>query len=520
MHADDLRDIQAHGLTAEEIERQLALLTAPPRYVRLERACTIGDGIRVLSAAQAAECTDAFDVAQQAGRVLKFTPASGAASRMFKSLLSARAESPALTRQYYAARATHGDAEAREVIAFMEAIHRFAFYDALKEVMARSELDADALVAAGHFDAIVEYLTTPSGLDYANRPKGLLQFHRYGSDSRTAFEEHLVEAAAYARDETGACRLHFTVSPQHVAGFERCLAEVRPLYETRFAATFAVDFSTQHPRTDTIAVDAENQPFRDAAGRLLFRPGGHGALIENLNELRADLVFIKNIDNVVPDYLKPVTLTWKRILGGCLVRTQARIFDYLARLSEPEAPGAVVDAAAAFVRDELGVALAADVAGAPDAARCAAVIACLDRPLRVCGVVRNTGEPGGGPFWVVAPDGTRSAQIVESAEIDPHSAAQRAVFDAATHFNPVDLVCGLRNWRGEAFDLQRFVDRDAVFISHKSSAGRSLKALEHPGLWNGAMAGWNTIFVEVPAETFNPVKTVNDLLRPQHQPEE
>jgi hypothetical protein len=339
----------------------------------------------------------------------------------------------------------------------------------------------------------------------------LLKFHRYPTGSRTPFEEHLVEAAAYVRDRHGVARLHFTVSPQHLDRFQQLLAQVRPAYEARYASRFDVGFSTQHPSTDTIAVDPENHLFRDDAGQLLFRPGGHGALIENLHDLRGDIVLIKNIDNVVPDDRKGPTFYWKKVLGGYLVDVQHHIFRHLARLHDAPTPPDALAAALHFVRDALSVSVPPSMAAGADLLR-DFLIAKLDRPLRVCGMMRSEANPGGGPFWVKGHDDTCTLQIVESAQVDPHAADQQAVLRAATHFNPVDLACGVRNWKGVPFDLRRHVDHTAVFISHKSHGGKPLKAIEHPGLWNGAMADWNTLFVEVPPETFRPVKTVNDLL--------
>jgi hypothetical protein len=305
--------------------------------------------------------------------------------------------------------------------------------------------------------------------------------------------------------------LHFTVSPQHLERFQHLLAQVRAEYEARYASRFDVGFSTQHSRTDTIAVDLENHLFRDDAGGLLFRPGGHGALIENLNDLHSDIVLIKNIDNVVPDDRKGPTVYWKKVLGGYLVDVQQAIFRHLARLHEASTRPDALAEAVHFVRDALSVGVPAAVAADADLLR-DFLIAKLDRPLRVCGMMRSDANPGGGPFWVKGHDDTCTLQIVETAQADPNAADQQAVLRAATHFNPVDLACGVRDWKGEPFDLRRYIDQTAVFISQKSHGGKPLKALEHPGLWNGAMADWNTIFVEVPPETFRPVKTVNDLL--------
>ncbi|MBX3028054.1 DUF4301 family protein [bacterium] len=497
------------GITPDEVERQIALFARPPAPVRLDRPCMLGDGIRGLSVAERAAARQAHAAAAAAGRVSKFTPASGAASRMFQSLLAVRGAG-LRTRAAVQARADAGDGAAADVLRVLDGLPRFAFAEALAAAAARGGRPLDRALAAGDVGAVLDLLLTPVGLDYAAQPKGLLLFHRYPDGARTAFEEHLVETAAVARDATGAARLHLTVSPEHASGFAALLERVRGAYEGRYAARFAVGFSTQHRCTDTIAVDADNRPFRTEDGRLLFRPGGHGALIGNLGSLGGDLVFIKNIDNVQPDAQRGPALEWMQLLLGHAAALQAAIAGHLRALAggAPAARRAAVD----FVGEAFGVALPADAPA--DALRAA-----LDRPLRVCGVVRNTGEPGGGPFWVRGADGRVSAQIVESAEVDGDDAGQRALFAAATHFNPVFLACALRDAAGRSYDLERFVDPSAVFIARKSKDGRELKALERPGLWNGAMAHWLTVFVEVPEATFTPVKTITDLLRPAHQPE-
>lgn len=496
------------GIAPEEVERQVALFARPPAPMRLERPCTLGDGVRTLSAAQRDAARRAHAAAAAAGRVGKFTPASGAASRMFQSLLAARGAG-LRTRAALTTQAAAGDGAAGEVLTFIDNLPRFAFADALAAAVACGGRSIEGLLAAGDVGAVLDALLTPAGLDYAAAPKGLLLFHRYPEGGRTAFEEHLVETAAVARAAGGAAGLHLTVSPEHRAGFGDLLERVRAAYERQYDVRYEVGFSTQARATDTVAVDADNRPFRTGDGRLLFRPGGHGALIANLAALGGDLVFIKNIDNVQPDAQRAPGLEWMQLLLGHAAVLRATLADHLRTLAGGGA--AALAAAREVARDALGLAL-------PAAAGAAALRSALERPLRVCGVVRNAGEPGGGPFWVRGVDGGVSAQIVESAQVDAGDAGQRAVFAAATHFNPVFLACAVRDAGGRPFDLQRFVDPAAVFITRKSKDGRELKALERPGLWNGAMAHWLTVFVEVPEATFTPVKTINDLLRPAHQP--
>jgi len=513
----DTAEVRNHGLSVEEALRQLRLLEKSRPHLQLDRPCTIGDGIRALSDAEIEAARAAHAQASDQGRLMKFVPASGAATRMFQALLAERGRGGTLSREESVQRRARGDANAVAVLTFMDAIDRLAFSDDLHAAMAANGNDLPGLLRLGDFGKILDALLSPEGLDASVLPKGLLPFHRYPEGNRTAFEEHLAEAAGTARDRHRTCRVHFTVSAEHEDRFRKLLAEVRDPIERRHDIRLEVGFSTQKPSTDTLAVDLEDRPFRTAQCTLLFRPGGHGALIENLSELAGDIIFVKNIDNVVPDWRRADTLKWKKILAGLLVIMQRNIFDHLVRLQGRPEP-AVVEAALRFAREDLGLSVPArfDPSGVEEQRQ--ALIETLDRPVRVCGVVRNTGEPGGGPFWVRGRDGSVSLQIVESAQVDPAIHEQQAIFSAATHFNPVDLVCGVRNQRGDQFDLRRFVDPEAVFIARKSMHGRDLKALERPGLWNGAMAHWTTVFVEVPGSTFTPVKTVLDLLRPEHQP--
>ena len=513
----DRADLERRGIGDAALTRQLRLFSDPPPAVALARPCRLDDGIIRIDAARAERYCLAHADAQSAGRCMKFVPASGAATRMFKALLSVRARLPALTRTALSRAAAPGDGDARAAFEFVNGLHRFAFFPALARAMAAAGLDAEAECAGGTYDRVVACLLDEPGLGYAARPKGLLDFHRTGDVVRTPFEEQLAEAAACTRDAAGVCRLHLTVSADHLPEFVSRFDALRTRYEADLDARFETTFSTQRADTDTVAVDRAGVPIRDADGRLVFRPGGHGALLANLNDLRGDVVFVKNIDNVAPDRLSGGPMRWKGVLGGCLVTTQQQAHAHLRALHAAGASDANVGAALAFL-DACGVRPAPDVAQASPSRRRAFAIEQLDRPIRVCGMVRNTGEPGGGPYWVAESDGAFTKQIVESAQVDHDSADQCRIFDAATHFNPVDLVCGVRDWRGAPFDLTRYTDPDAVFISQKSIGGRPVQALEHPGLWNGGMARWISLFVEVPAETFTPVKTVNDLLRPEHQP--
>jgi hypothetical protein len=512
----DLRQMAKMGLSPREATRQVELFRNPPPYTRVLRPCRPGDGIRSLTESEHPALLDQFDAAARRGRVGKFVPASGAATRMFKGLLAFLTGHPD----------TPGTAGLpKEVRTFFDNLPRFPFYEDLAAALRADGIDLDDAVRQGEHRLVLGYLLEDFGLGYAQLPKGLLPFHRYPDGVRTAFEEHLVEAADVARDEDGLCLLHFTVSPHHEKGFEQLLARVRPQLEERYDCRFEVSFSFQRPATDTLAVDLENHPFRLADGSLLFRPGGHGALIENLHDLGRDgwdIVLLKNIDNVVPDPRKPLAHHWKRLLGGCLLAVRERAFGHLDRLEaldgvRGEAAETVLREAGDFLETELSRPLPEGFHTASLQHRKSFLMEALDRPLRVCGVVRNQGEPGGGPFWVESPSGGISPQIVETSQIDPAAPEQQAALKASTHFNPVDIACGLRDRHGRPYDLNRAIDPATVFISEKSHEGRPLKALERPGLWNGAMAGWNTVFVEVPDATFAPVKTVLDLLRPEHQ---
>jgi hypothetical protein len=530
-NADDHRHMERLGIQPEEALRHVELLRNPPPYTRVLRACTLGDGIRAILPGDEPELAAHFDAAAAAGLVHKFVPASGAASRMFKPLLAylerleeatAGGGGNALPAGSADSSGNEGDADAAgsEVERFFAELPRFAFFEELAAAAAALglRLAPGAELGPAARRAVLESLLGAQGLGYAERPKGLILFHRYPEGPRTAFEEHLVEAADYARDRDGACRLHLTVSPEHEEGFRTLLADRGAALARRLGCRFEVDFSHQQRSTDTLAVDPEHRPFRLADGTLLFRPGGHGALLDNLQRLAdggAGLVLLKNIDNVVPDRLKPEITRWKKLLGGALVALRERASRLLAGLDAGLPDEELIADAGRFVERELSRQLPPGFDAASPAERRHRLIEALDRPLRVAGVVRNTGEPGGGPFWVESA-GEVSLQIVEASQIGPEP-DQQAALAASTHFSPVDIACALHDRHGRPYDLDRFVDPMTVFISARSHEGRPLKALERPGLWNGAMAGWNTVFVEVPNHTFAPVKTVLDLLRPEHQ---
>lgn len=474
---EDLKQIADHGLTVAQVERQLENFRRGFPFLKVVRAASPKDGVLMVDERTADEAVARYEAAADRLRVVKFVPASGAATRMFKELFEFVNEGK----------------RGKGIDQLLDNIERFAFWPELKAVLPEGADDRTTVAAI-----------VGRGLDYGKKPKGLVTFHAYGEETRKAVEEHLVEGAAYATSD-GVARIHFTVSPEHIEGFRSLLEERLPRYEQRFGIRYDISFSVQKPSTDTIAVNPDNTPFRTDEGRLLFRPAGHGALIANLSEIDADVVFIKNIDNVTTDARRGDTVRYKKVLAGLLLELQAEAF---ARIGAIDAGTADLAEVASFVEKRLCVKLPA---AGYDAALLRAI---LDRPIRLCGMVRNEGEPGGGPFWVANPDGTESLQIAESSQIAPED---MPLMKSATHFNPVDLVCGLKNLRGERFDLSRHTDPETGFISSKSSGGRELRAQELPGLWNGAMARWNTVFVDVPITTFSPVKVVQDLLRPQHQ---
>ena len=506
MSKEDILQIEQKGMSEAQIEAQLECFRKGFDFLKLKGAAAVGDGIMAPSKDEAEAYIKAWnDYKAEGHNITKFVPASGAASRMFKNMfefLNADYEVPTTDFEK----------------AFFAHIHYFAFFDALNDACFLNEgKGVDALIEEGEYKAVVANMLGEEGLNYGQLPKGLLQFHAYDDCAKTPVEEHLTEAALYASSR-GEAEVHFTVSSEHRKLFEELIERVVPEAQQKFKITYKVSLSEQKPSTDTIAVNMDNTPFRTSDGKLLFRPGGHGALIENLNDLKSDIVFIKNIDNVVPDRLKGDTVFWKQVIAGVLVDAQKKVFGYLRLLDSGKFNHDDLEDIIRFVRHTLCCDVP-NLKNMEDTELHVFLKNKLNRPIRVCGVVKNVGEPGGGPFLAYNPDGSISLQILESSQIDKNNAEYMKMFTQGTHFNPVDLVCAIRDYKGEKFNLPDFVDPATGFISYKSKDGKELKALELPGLWNGAMSDWNTIMVEVPLTTFNPVKTVNDLLRPQHQKE-
>ena len=480
----DLTQLSKRGITPAELNQQVDFFKSGFPWMNLEKSASIGNGIFQFSAEQLQEFIDRFDQQKTSLSILKMVPASGAATRMFKSLFEFLSTGE----------------ENKECTKFFDELDHFAFFPELKMLMEGKDDSAD----------ILQKLLGSEGMDYGQKPKGLLAFHAYPEGARTPLEEHIVEAAAYASNGQKA-RLHFTVSPEHRSGFEQLVNKLVPKWEAQTGIQFEITFSEQKPATDTIAVNPDNSLFRESDGSLLFRPAGHGALLENLNDLKADIIFIKNIDNVVPDALKQPTIAYKKALGGLLLWILEGI-DHLDRQLLENPSESTIKEALQEMATYVGFVPAVSFNSLSQAEKVAKIREVLARPTRVCGVVKNTGEPGGGPFWCQDSKGNFTLQLVESAQIDMKNEDQKAKFHQASHFNPVDLVCATRG-----LNLLNFRDMNTGFITDKTKDGKELKAMELPGLWNGAMSDWNTLFVEVPLETFNPVKTVTDLIRPAHQ---
>jgi len=472
---EDIARIERKGITIEMVQQQLENFKKGFPPLPIVKAAEKGDGITVLDDKQIESAVEYFDKVKDSKRIVKFVPASGAATRMFKELFEFINEG----------------IRGKGVDTVLDNLQKFAFYPELQKYLLQGDSD----------NKIVSVLLK-DGLSYGFLPKGLVTFHRYGDQCRKAAEEHLVEGALYGCSN-GIARIHFTVSPEHMEAFKELFKKKLPEYEKKFSVKYEISYSIQQPSTDTVAVDEENRPFRQDTGNILFRPAGHGALIKNLNAIDADVIFIKTVDNVTTDSRRADTVRYKKALAGIMLQLQAQCFDMLSKAKKDECS---MEEIAAFVQEKLCVKL-------PEKYDMRLLVALLDRPIRVCGMVRNEGEPGGGPFWAKNTDGTVSLQIAESNQIAPD---KKHLMKDATHFNPVDLVCGPCKADGSKYDLDDYVDSDTGFISQKTSMGKALKAMELPGLWNGAMSKWNTIFVDVPITTFSPVKVVQDLIRPEH----
>ena len=508
----DLKQIEEHPLDLKDVKYQIDKFKTGFPPTQLALAATPAKGIMELDNSQVKDLVSYYENNLGKIDIVKFVPASGAATRMFKTLFGFLNDYTGSDADYEKMKS---DQSSGSVFTFFKKLEQFAFYEDLKEAFKKAKGEPLEEAHLKHkFTEILEALLLEEGLDYGGLPKGLLKFHSYENGFRTPVEEHMVEGAQYAKDANNNVKIHFTVSPDHKAKFEKHVSEIQGKYEKEFGVKISVSYSVQKPSTDTIAVDMQNEPFRNEDGTLLFRPAGHGALLENLNDIDADVVFLKNIDNVVPDHLKDETILYKKVIAGILLKYSAKIKNALESLQS----GAGISEAAGLLA-ELGLEPGKAFLDKSDGEKVSYLKEKLNRPFRVCGMVKSDGDPGGGPFWVRAADGSKSLQVVETAQIDLMNEEQKIIFNQATHFNPVDVVCMLKDKSGKKFDLLKYRDPDTGFITAKSKDGKDLKAQELPGLWNGAMADWNTIFVEVPPITFNPVKSVNDLLKLEHQGE-
>lgn len=504
----DIEQIKAYGLSVDEVEDQIINFIKGFPYVKLHESVSKGNGLLDMSKAEIDNTIRYYEENKTKHSILKFVPSSGAATRMFKDLMEFSGlymGMPYNMKNFPSAHKT------------LDNIESFAFYEELESIINASGITLEEHMVSGNYTTVVNYILTEIGLNYGKLPKALIAFHRYPEAEerkvRYAIEEHLVEGANYAREESSQVNIHFTVSPEHKEAVMELVSKVQPYYEEVFGVKYLINYSLQKKETDTIAVNPDNTIAYDKDDKLIFRPSGHGALIENLNDIKGDIIFIKNIDNVAHDKLKPYTYKYKKLIAGTLIKVQEEVFSALRKLESGNLKSQdVVDIIT--LCNKIGINLSEEEKKSEDMMQ--VLFDKLNRPIRVCGVVKNQGEPGGGPFWVIK-DGLRSLQIVESSQVNMLDEEQKTIFQTSQYFNPVDLVCGVKDYKSRNFDLRNFIDKDSGFISNKSKDGKLIKAQELPGLWNGAMANWITLFVEVPIQTFTPVKEVNDLLRDEHQ---
>jgi len=504
-------------LSPDEIIEQIKIFERGIPFLKLVKLCTIGDGIKFLPVSEHKDYIKKFLLALNEGRVIKFVPASGAATRMFKSQLGILARFEKVNLEKIKELAGKGDEDCIAALEFFNNIQQFAFYDELKEIINKRGKNLEELIANRNISELIRFVVDQTGLNYANLPKGCVLFHSYPDWSRTAFEEHIVEAMNYSAGDNKVVRIHFTISPEHEDEIKNLISSILGKYQNQ-GWKFEIDFSFQSPSTDTISVTMNNEPFRDENGKILFRPGGHGALLKNLDELKADIISIKNIDNIVPDHLSDETYKYKKVLGGYLISLQQKVFNILKKFEKDFTDEIIVSDTIKLIKDEFETDLYGELKEKTLPEKKQYLFDFLNRPIRVCGMVKRESHPGGSPFWVEGENGEITKQIVETTQVDVLDPNQFKIFNEGTHFNPVDLACGVKDYKGNHFNLEKFSNPETGLITHKSKDGKELKALELPGLWNGGMYFWLTVFVEVPKITFNPVKEVNDLLKPEHQP--
>ncbi|HMN23083.1 MAG: DUF4301 family protein [Ignavibacteriaceae bacterium] len=511
---DYLDNAEAKDISIENIEQQLALFENGVKIPQLAKPCTIGDGIVVLHRSEFDELLSLFDSVSASGRLIKFVPASGAASRMFHKLQSVLNRFKEFTLDDIKEKIV-SDNECKAVYEFLINLKKFSFYDDLKTILNSDDIKMETLSKESPAE-IIKAVLFESGLNYSSKPKGAIKFHRYKDVTRTAFEEQIYEAFHYISDKNGNTKIHFTISEAHTKLFNKIINSLKSKLN-KPDSKIDIRYSYQKKSTDTIAVDHYNKILFDKSGNPIHRPGGHGALLENLNDLIADIVIIKNIDNVSTENLAVDTILYKKLLIGYLTKIQNKVFDLLNVLDKKDFTKISFNEIINFTEEKLYITKPIDFDKLNDEQKHKFLFDKLNRPIRICGMVKNVGEPGGGPFWVNEADESLSLQIIEQSQINMNDKNQKNIFRQSTHFNPVDLICGVKNYKGENFNLHKFVDHHSGIITKRSKDGVELKALELPGLWNGSMANWITIFVEVPISTFNPVKEVNDLLRAEHQ---
>lgn len=510
---EDLKEFKRRKIKPEQIDKQMENFKKGFEFVNLAEPATLNNGIKSIPAEEENYLIDLYEKGSQKADVIKMVPASGSASRMFKKLFTFMETYKGGAEEFLK---FVQDKSPDSMHEFFLHLNEFPFYTHLKNTMWNDGQDLEKMLEKKMFADILAYILTDKGLNYGNTPKGLIDFHVYRDFVRTPFDEHLVEAALYGKKGREA-HLHFTVSEEYVPRFKDRLAKVSRVFEKMFNVKYKVTFSIQKPSTDTVSIDEKGELVRDDKGKILFRPGGHGALIHNVNDIKADIIFIKNIDNVSPDRSKADTVKYKKLLAGTLFEIQSKVFEHLDLLDKRGITEAQLDETEMFIENSLGYKKADRLQFKDKRARIKYLRNILDRPIRVCGMVKNEGEPGGGPFWVKTADGSCRLMIIESAQINLKDKEQKKIFEHSTHFNPVDLVCGTKNYKGKRFDLMDFVDTNQGFITTKSYKGKDIRVQELPGLWNGAMAEWITVFVEVPLTTFTPVKTVFDLRRTEHR---
>jgi hypothetical protein len=510
----DIRQIESKGMRISLVEKQLESFRIGFPGLILDAPATIPDGIKKFTDEEVNFFSGHYPEIVRGKRIVKFVPASGAATRMFKSLYAFREKYRNTEKDR---NELFADKNEDSVFWFIDRIKDFAFYNELKVIMESNEMNPDDCITKHDYNTLISFVLDEDGLNYGALPKALIKFHNYPEGARTAAEEHLVEGAIYARDSNGRVQLHFTLSSEHVEEFNSHMSRVKGKYEKLFGVKYDISHSVQKPSTDTVAVDENNELFRERDGDLLFRPGGHGALIENLNDLKSDIVVIKNIDNIVPDSLREPTYIYKKLIIAYLNRIQAKVFEYLMLLDQGDISDSKLSEIVDYCEKTMFIRFNNEFSSMEKTEKTNFLFGRLNRPIRVCGMVKNEGDTGGGPFWVKGKAGEVTLQIVETSQINLQDKDQERIFKSATHFNPVDVACSFVDFKGNYFNLSEFVDENAGFISTKSKDGRTLKAIELPGLWNGAMSDWISVFVEVPLITFNPVKVINDLLKKEHQ---